>query len=180
MNKIAIAPFVLGLALAACGGSGAAAPGASAPAASSGSGATATDFALDDLAGNRFQLSDHLGKEVVLLDFWATWCDPCKAEMPQLVEMYKKHKDKGLLVVAVSIDGPESLAQVRGDAAQLGIPFPVVLDAESRVVASYNPRRSAPYSVLIDRKGHVVKQHDGYTAGDEVALEREVEAELAK
>jgi peroxiredoxin len=173
----------LGFALAACGGaqsSGAQSPKPEGGAQDGTSGATATDFALDDVKGNRFQLSDHLGKEVILLDFWATWCDPCKAEMPHLVDIYKKNKDKGLLMVAISMDGPESLAQVRGDAQQLHIPFPVVLDAESRVVASYNPRRSAPYSVLIDRKGHVAKQHDGYTAGDEVHLAKEIDEELAK
>lgn len=164
------------LLLAACGGGAAQGSGAASP----GGGATATDFALDDIKGGRFQLSDHLGKEVIVLDFWATWCDPCKTEMPHLVELYEKYKSKGLLVVGVSIDGPESLAQVKGDAAQLGITFPVLLDTESRVVASYNPRRSAPYSVVIDKQGHVVKQHDGYTAGDELTLAKEVEAELSK
>ena len=168
------APVALALCLplVACGGA-AGSPGAK-------SSGTAYDFSLDDIRGQRFQLSDHLGKEVILVDFWATWCDPCKAEIPHLARIYDKHKAKGFLVVAVSIDGPESLAQVRGDAEQLHMPFPVVLDTESRVVAQYNPRRSAPYSVLIDRKGNIVKIHDAYVAGDELAIEKEVEEELAR
>lgn len=165
--------FSLALALSACSaansGGGARAPGG-----------TAYDFTLDDVKGSRFQLSEHLGKEVVLLDFWATWCDPCKAEIPHLVKMYDERKSKGLLVVAISIDGPESLAQVRGDVEQLRMPFPVLLDQESRVVAQYNPRRTAPYTVLIDRSGKIVKVHEAYVAGDEVALAREVDEALAK
>lgn len=159
----------------ACGGSAAGGPGAV-----SANSATAADFALDDIEGSRFRLSDHLGKKVIVLDFWATWCDPCKASMPHLIDLYEKHKNDGLLVVGVSIDGPESIAQVKKDVAQLGMSFPVVLDTESRVVANYNPRRSAPYSVIIDKSGHVVKRHDGYTAGDEVEMAKAVEAELAK
>jgi len=163
------------MAVSACGQSAVSGEGAK-----SATGATAVDFALDDIEGNRFRLSDHLGKKVIVLDFWATWCDPCKASMPHLIELYEKHKDSGLLVVGVSIDGPESIAQVKKDVAQMGMTFPVVLDTESRVVANYNPRRSAPYSVVIDKEGHVVKRHDGYTAGDEIELARVVEAELAK
>jgi len=162
-------------AVTACGQSAVSGEGAK-----SATGATAVDFALDDIEGNRFRLSDHLGKKVIVLDFWATWCDPCKASMPHLIELYEKHKDDGLLVVGISIDGPESIAQVKRDVAQMGMTFPVVLDTESRVVANYNPRRSAPYSVVIDKNGHVVKRHDGYTAGDEIEMARVVEAELAK
>lgn len=162
-------------ALTACGQGAVSGEGAR-----SATGATAVDFALDDIEGNRFRLSDHLGQKVIVLDFWATWCDPCKASMPHLIELYEKHKDDGLLVVGVSIDGPESIAQVKKDVAQMGMTFPVVLDTESRVVANYNPRRSAPYSVVIDKNGHVVKRHDGYTAGDEIEMARVVEAEIAK
>ncbi len=168
--------LLLALALVAASGCAAASGSATAPGPATGS--TASDFALDTLDGARFQLSEHLGKEVVVIAFWATWCEPCKAEMPHLAALHRKYRDKGLLVLGVSIDGPESLAQVRGDVAQGRVPYPVLLDAESRVVASYNPRRSAPFSVVIDRKGRIVHQHDGYTAGDEVALEREIVAEL--
>lgn len=167
--------LALALPLVACGGASSTGSGASAP-----SRGTAYDFALDDIKGQRFQLSEHLGKEVILLDFWATWCDPCKAEIPHLARIYQDNKDKGLLVLGISIDGPESLAQVRGDVEQLRIPFPVLLDTESRVVAQYNPRRSAPFSVLIDRKGNIVSVHDAYVAGDEVTIAKEIEAELAK
>src|SRR5262249_42252193 len=130
-------------------------------------GALAPDFQLDDVQGGIFLLSSHRGRSVVLLDFWATWCDPCKVEIPHLARLYDKYKEHGLVIVAISIDGPESIAQVRGDARNMGIPFPVLLDQETRVVAMYNPRRTAPYSVLIGRTGRVARRHEGYTPGDE-------------
>ena len=171
---LAATALALALFAAACGGGAASSSGTKTP------GGTAYDFSLDDIKGARYRLSDDLGKKVILVDFWATWCGPCKAEIPHLAKIYEKNKDKGFVILGVSIDGPESLAQVRGDVEQLRIPFPVLLDTESRVVAQYNPRRSAPYSVLIDRKGNIVKVHDAYVSGDEVAIAKEIEDELAK
>jgi peroxiredoxin len=138
----------------------------------------AQDFQLDDVSGHRFQLSDHLGRSVVVLDFWATWCDPCKVELPRLAELHEKYRGRGLVMVGIAVDGPESIAQVRGEVRQMRIPFPVLLDQESRVVAMYNPRRSAPYVVVIDRAGRIAHQHEGYTPGDEVGLAREIELAL--
>ena len=140
----------------------------------------APDFLLDAVDGGRFRLADHRGKSVVVLDFWATWCDPCKLELPHLVALYETHRDRGLVVAAISIDGPESVARVRGEARQLGLPFPVLLDQESRVVALYNPRRSAPFTTVIGRAGHIVNGHEGYTPGDEATLAREIEIELGR
>src|SRR5205809_7811112 len=78
------------------------------PATASGGGASAPDFALPALDGKTVRLSEYRGKSVVLIDFWSTTCDPCMVEMPHLVELYKKHKDEGFVVLAVSLDGPES------------------------------------------------------------------------
>jgi peroxiredoxin len=166
--------------LAGVAGAGCAATTPAAETTAGGGGAPAPDFTLDGIDGARFRLADHRGKSVVLLDFWATWCDPCKIEMPHLVAMYDKYRARGLVIAAISIDGPETIAQVRGNVVQLGLPFPVLLDQESRVVAQYNPRRSAPYTVLISREGRVVRQHEGYTPGDETTLAAEIEAELVR
>ena len=141
---------------------------------------SAPDFQLDDVGGDRFVLSEHLGKSVVVLDFWATWCDPCKVELPRLAELHEKFRARGLVMVGIAVDGPETIAQVRGEVRQLRIPFRVLLDQESRVVAMYNPRRSAPYVVVIDRGGRIVHRHEGYTPGDEVGLAREIELALAE
>ncbi len=138
------------------------------------------DFELDATDGSSFRLSDHLGKQVVLLDFWATYCDPCLAAMPHLNDLYQAKKSRGLVVVGISIDGPESVAQVRATVARLGVQFPILLDDESSVVAQYNPKVSAPFSVLIGRDGSIVTKREGYTTGKAAALDADIEQALAR
>jgi peroxiredoxin len=192
------ASLVLSLVVAGCGGPAASGegpttgePGASGAASSDGEtgssepesgggGAKPPDFVLPSLTGENVRLSDHLGKEVVLIDFWATFCDPCMAAMPHLDELYKKHKSEGFIVLGISIDGPDSVAQVKTTVAKLGVTFPILLDQETRVVALYNPKTSAPFSVLIGRDGGIITKKEGYTTGDSNAVDRDIEAALAK
>lgn len=138
------------------------------------------DFELDSLSGESVRLSELVGSKVILLDFWATYCDPCLAAMPHLQEVYTKHRDQGLVILGISIDGPESIANVRSTVAKLGVEFPILLDEESRVVALYNPRTSAPYSVLIGRDGRVLAQQEGFTTGNAAVMERAIADALAR
>jgi len=161
----------------ACGSQG----GASAPSASGDTtpaGTRAPDFTGRDTAGQTFRLSDHLGKEVVLLDFWATYCEPCKAEFPHLRAMYAAQKAKGLLVVGVAMDGPETSADLPAFVKRFGIDFPVVVDDDSRIASLYNPKKSMPLSVLIDRTGAITVVREGYNPGDEKLVEADVEKAL--
>jgi peroxiredoxin len=137
-------------------------------------GAQATDFTLRDVDGKNVQLSDYLGKKVVLIDFWATWCVPCGAEMPHLEALYDAQKDKGLVLLGVAMDGPETVAQVGPFARQHNLSFPVLLDEETKVTSIYNPKRTAPMSVLIDRKGQIARVRSGYSAGDEKLIADDV------
>jgi peroxiredoxin len=174
----ALSVFSLALALSGCGG---AQPTASDP--SGGSEPAAgrpPDFELPTLDGKSLRLSDHLGKDVVLIDFWATFCDPCLTAMPHLDELYRTHKAQGFVVLGISIDGPDSLGLVKTEVAKLGVTFPILLDSETRVVALYNPKTSAPYSVLIGRDGRIITKKEGYTTGDSSALDRDVEAAVSR
>ena len=165
---------VVAFAAAACGGASATGGSADAP---SPAGAP-PDFQLESLTGETVRLSDHLGKEVVLVDFWATFCEPCLAAMPHLDTLYQKYKDKGFVVLGVSIDGPDSIALVRNEVQKHRITFPILLDKETRVVALYNPKTSAPYSVLIGKNGRVRQKREGYTTGSAAALEADIVAAL--
>jgi peroxiredoxin len=129
-------------------------------------GAHASDFTLRDVEGKQVHLSDYGGK-VVLLDFWATWCVPCAAELPQLQKLYDARKNDGFVVLGIAMDGPESVAQVVPFARRYNLTFPTLLDEETRVVNVYNPKRVAPMTVLIDRRGIIARVRNGYNAGDE-------------
>jgi peroxiredoxin len=138
----------------------------------------AADFVLRDTAGRTVRLSDHFGK-VIVLNFWATWCVPCAAELPHLQRMYETYRDQGLVILAISMDGPETVANVGPHTRRYGLTFPVLLDEETRVVAMHNPKRTAPFTVMIDRDGAVARTREGYTAGDEIAVEADIQALLA-
>jgi peroxiredoxin len=143
------------------------------------SGPKAPDFTLPYLEGGNVSLSDFIGKKVVLINFWSTTCDPCLVEMPHLVELYNKHKEKGFVVLAVSLDGPESRNQVTSVVQNKKMNFPVLIDEETTVVSRFNPKKEMPFSVLIDRRGVIVDKRGGYTPGDETKLVARV-AELMK
>lgn len=140
-----------------------------------GPGSRAPDFTAFDLDGNRVTLSAYLGRDVVLLDFYTTWCEPCVAELPHLRDIYRANKEKGFVLLAVSIDGPETIANVAGFARRNRLEFPMLLDEGDHISAFYNPTKAAPVTVLIDRAGFVVAVRQGYTRGDEELLAAEVE-----
>jgi peroxiredoxin len=172
---------ILAAAAALCSCLGAVACGAEGGSSSGGPGAvtpSAMDFALQSTDGKTVHLSDYLGKDVVLIDFWSTTCDPCMVEMPHLVDLYKTHKDKGFVVLAVSLDGPESLADVNRVVHDKDMVFPVLLDQETTVVSRFNPKKEMPFAVLIDRSGKIIHKKPGYQPGDEKTLAQEVEKAL--
>lgn len=140
--------------------------------------ATPPDFELRALNGDSYRLSEQLGEHVVLLDFWATYCEPCLRSMPTLDALYAKYKAQGFLVLGVSIDAADSLPEVRAHVQKLGVTFPILLDQETRVVALYNPKTSAPYSVLIGRDGRILTKKEGYASDSHEILEREIQQAL--
>ncbi len=140
--------------------------------------AKATDFTLRSIDGRSVRLSDYLGRDVVMLNFWATWCVPCLGEMPELEKLHQKYKNQGLTIIGISMDGPETVANVDSTVRRYGVTYPIVLDEETRVVAAYNPTRDAPFGVLIDRAGRIVETKLGYAPGDELELEQKLQVLL--
>ncbi len=133
-----------------------------------------SDFMLKDVDGKTHALSDYLGGKVIVISFWATWCEPCKKEMTQLQALYEKHADKGLMILSISMDEPETQGEVRPFVKQRGFTFPVLLDTESQVTNQFNPRRSAPFTLIISREQKTVWTHESYVPGDEIKLEAAV------
>jgi peroxiredoxin len=133
------------------------------PAAGGETGGAAPAFNLSDLAGQSSALSQYKG-QVVMVNFWATWCGPCQQEMPLLDQMYKKYKPAGFVLLGVNVD-KESPA-VRELLARKPVSFPVLLDPTNAVSKAYH-LDEMPSSVIIDRKGTIRYLHRGYKPGDE-------------
>ena len=131
----------------------------------------APDWELRNLEGRLVKFSDFRGK-VVILDFWATWCIPCRVEIPHFVELQKQYRDKGLAVIGVSLDeqGPEV---VRKFVKQFGVNYPVVTGNE-KIAEAYGGIEGIPTTFVIDRHGRIVRGHVGYN--DKAVFEKEIQS----
>lgn len=130
----------------------------------------APDFTLRTTAGGNLRLQEQRGR-VVMVNFWATWCGPCKIEMPHLVRLYEKYRASGFQLLGVNIDDDPRNA-VAG-AAKLGITFPVLLDGDKRVAKLYD-LSTMPTTLLIDRDGTLRHVHRGYRDGYELTYDQQV------
>ena len=137
-------------------------------------GARLPEIGLIDLNGKRVDLAALRGK-VVVVDFLASWCAPCKQEMPILDRLYKKYRERGLVVIGVSVD--QELTNLRDLLKQVKVTFPVVHDKAHAVADRYKPARM-PSSYVIDRNGVVRHVHGGFRADDAAKIEAEVGALL--
>jgi peroxiredoxin len=98
--------------------------------------------------------------------------------MSQLEQLYETYKDRGFVVLGISMDDPTSMGTVASFVHRNGLTFPVMIDMDSRVTSIYNSTRSAPYGVLIDRSGKIVDERPGYSPGDELGLETKIKEHL--
>jgi len=123
--------------------------------------APAPDFTLKSNSGDNLKLSELRG-EVVLINFWASWCGPCRQEMPILSELHDKYKDMGFTVLGVNVEG--NSAQARKLLKEIPVSFPVLFDNDSTVSREYDVV-AMPSTVLVDRSGNVRYLHKGYKPG---------------
>ena len=130
----------------------------------------ASDFTLPSNQGKPLKLSDFRG-DVVMLNFWASWCGPCRQEMPILDDLQKRFKKIGFTVLGVNID--EDVSDAKGLLKEISVSFPVVFDSKSKVSETYQ-LDSMPTTVMIDRKGNKRFLHRGYKPGFEVDYEKQI------
>lgn len=140
-----------------------------------GAGSLAPEIGLKDLSGHGVHIAGLKGK-VVLVDFWASWCAPCREELPVLEALYRKYHAQGFEVVAVNQD--QSPDKARGFLSGSPVSFRVVHDGGKAVAGRYAPAKM-PSSFLVDRKGIVRHVHAGFRASDRAAMEREISALLS-
>ncbi|MFA5033547.1 MAG: TlpA disulfide reductase family protein [bacterium] len=131
---------------------------------------TPPDFTLYSLDSTEYTLSEQTGK-VVFVNFWAPWCPPCRAEIPALIELYEKYKDKGFLILGIGMDKEKALKDY---VQKNGIKHPVLIGNEE--VAKNYSIRGIPTTYILDKQGKIVTQHTGF--GKETA--EQLESELTK
>ncbi len=165
MKKILMAILITGLAATGC----TAAPG-------QGARQAAANFNLKTLDGRTIQLSALKGK-VVLLDFWATWCPPCRQEIPHFKELYTQYHSKGLEVIGVALDegGEKDVAPF---AQQNQINYPLSATGSQELAQAYGGIRGIPTTFLIDKQGRIAQKYIGYQ--DKEVFEKEIQALLAE
>lgn len=133
------------------------------PTARAGVPASAPDFALPAMDGSELRLSDLKG-QVVMINFWATWCGPCRQEMPLLQQLQVKYEPLGFTLVGINVE-PES-AGARTWLEKVPVTFPILFDRQNQVAERFGVQ-GMPSSVFIDRSGKVRYVHRGYQPGDE-------------
>ena len=135
-------------------------------------GQPAPEFTLPDQDGNNVSLSIYKGK-VVLLNFWATWCGPCKAEIPGFVRLQEKYRDKGLVIVGYSVD--DTAEKAKAYAAEYKMNYPILLgEGKEDLQDAYGPIWGLPSSFIISKDGKVCRKHIGIAP--EAVFEKELVA----
>ena len=165
MKKILVAILFIGLSATGCTAAPQQGPRQPAP-----------DFNLKTLDGKSLQLSALKGK-VVLLDFWATWCPPCRQEIPHFKELYTQYHSKGLEVIGVALDegGEKDVAPF---AQQNQINYPLSATGSQELAQAYGGIRGIPTTFLIDKQGRIAQKYIGYQ--DKEVFEKEIQALLAE
>ncbi len=132
-----------------------------------------TNFKIKTIDNSRVELKELYSKGAVLVNFWALWCKPCRAEIKFLEKYYTEYKSKGFSIIGINQDSPRSLAKVKTFVNSHNLTFPIVLDPNQEIFQKFNGQ-SVPFSVLLNKKGEIVYTHIGYLPGDEIELENEI------
>lgn len=117
-------------------------------------------FTLSGLDQKRIGLADFQGR-VVLVDFWATWCAPCLAELPDLKTLFGRYRDRGFTILAISLDEPEQTPLVKRFVRERGVPYPVLLAGGMDQIPAGYDFQGLPTAYLVDQEGRVVKVYSG-------------------
>lgn len=142
---------------------------------------TLPDLTLKDLNGKAVNVKDYAKKgKLVIINFWATWCTPCKKELNNIHEMYDEWKNKyDVILVAVSIDNARNVMKVKPYVDGQGWSYDVLLDVNSDLMRAMNVQ-NPPHTFLLNKAGEIVYTHTGYLEGDEFELEEKLKALSAK
>ena len=135
------------------------------------------DFSLKNTENKTVSLSQISGKSLTVVDFWATWCQPCIRSMPRLVDLSEAYKDKGVSFIGISVDSPRNLSKVKPFARSMGIRYPILLDSSGELMGELNVT-AVPTLFIINSDYKILYIHEGFNAGDELAIREEIDKHL--
>ena len=124
------------------------------------------NYTLPNTENTQLSLYDLSGEKLTVLDFWTTWCKPCRKAIPELNKIYSEYRDQGVQIIGVNCDGPRSTAQVPGVSKSLAIEYPVLVDVNMDIANSLNIG-NFPTLVILDQKKRIKFYHEGFIPGDE-------------
>lgn len=136
----------------------------------------APGFTLPTLDGGKVSLHDYKN-QVVMINFWASWCAPCREEMPVLNDLYETYKKAGFVLLGVNLDDNQAAAEKA--LAKTPVSFPILFDPEGKVAELYK-NQAMPSSYFIDRQGNLVHLHQGYRPGEEAQYKKVIRRLLAQ
>ncbi len=137
----------------------------------------APEFTLEDLDGNTATLHQFTDQGPVIISFWATWCKPCLRELPHMQDIYDRHRERGVNVLAISVDSPRSISKVKSFVSGHNYTFTVLLDTNKDVARKFNAHLF-PYTFILNMDGEIIYKNYGYRPGDEKKVEEKVLALL--
>ena len=128
---------------------------------------------LKDMRNRPVQIQKQTKGDIVLVNFWATYCVPCRKEMPLLNDLQQKYKQQGVQVIGVAIDDSRTVGRVSSVIRALKVDYGILLDTEQKLYKNFNTS-AMPFSILVNREGTIVWEHTGYIPGDEKKMESEI------
>jgi len=138
---------------------------------------TLNNFHLKDVENKSRSYSELKGEKLTVIDFWASWCEPCKKAIPELNKIYELYKAKGVQIIGINCDGPRSVSKVAPLVKSLQIIYPVLMDINSEVMNNLN-LTALPTLILVNGKGKIVWIHEGFVSGDTENIINEIEKNL--
>ncbi len=134
-------------------------------------------FQLQNLKNDWIQFEDVKGEKLTVIDFWATWCQPCIRSIPELNKIAEDLKGEGVNFVGISIDGPRNQSKISPFVRSMGIGYPILRDINSEAMTDMNVT-SVPTLLIIDSNGELVYTHEGFRPGDEKVIRSEINKRL--
>lgn len=130
--------------------------------------------AVETLDNEHVSLNELKGEKLTLLDFWATWCQPCVKAIPELIKIHDDYAGKGVQLIGVNVDGPRNLSKVKPFVSSMGITYPMIMDTDQDLMREFGVA-AMPTLLVLNPDGDIVFAHEGYHPGEEKMIREKID-----